>query len=60
MQRYLTWRNHNEFGEKFLNDVLDHISDEFKPDDVFDEDVLRAWAEANGFIHQDDLEADDA
>ncbi len=43
-------------GDTFLyDDVLPWIEDNLKPDQVFDEDVLGAWAEKNGYTKREGL-----
>lgn len=36
-----------------LDEAIDFISNEFSPDDVFDEKKLIAWAESNGYVKED-------
>ena len=33
-----------EFGDRFLDDIIEWISNNFQPDDVFDEEDLHEWA----------------
>ena len=42
-----------EFGQEFLGQILAYIADNFEPEDVFDEDVLRQWAKDNGYVSVD-------
>lgn len=41
---------------EFLSAVIAWIKQHVEPDDVFDDSKLEAWAEANGYIHKDDLD----
>ena len=31
------------FGDAFLDKILDYITDEYAPDEVFGEDVIKDW-----------------
>ena len=41
-----------KFGSKFLDDIVDWISDAMEPGDVFSESRLEGWAEANGYVKE--------
>lgn len=36
-----------------MDEILDAISNNLKPEDVFNEDALADWAENNGFTKED-------
>lgn len=38
------------FGRFFMPDILSWIKNEVKPEDVFDTDQLRQWAENNNYV----------
>lgn len=33
-----------DFGAKFLEDIVEHIGENFRPEDVFSQAALSAWA----------------
>lgn len=37
------------FGIEFFNRIVDWIADNLSPDGVFEEEILRDWAESNGY-----------
>lgn len=39
----------SKFGEKFLMPVIDWMGEALSPDQVFEDEVLEAWAENNGY-----------
>lgn len=39
----------SDFGDYFLDTIVDWISDHLYPEDVFREKELAAWAEAHGY-----------
>ena len=39
------------------DEIIEYISENYEPDDVFDEDTLETWALSNGFVAEpDDLD----
>ena len=50
---YFSIRDHEEFGKRFLEDVVDFIRDHFDPEDIFDESALEDWAEENGWSQEE-------
>ena len=40
---YTTDNEDKQFGNFFLADVINYIVDNFEPDDVFGEDLLKEW-----------------
>ncbi len=44
----------NDFGNKFLGEVLDWVESNMSPDDVFSEEKLEEWAEEAGYIPKED------
>lgn len=36
------------------DEIRDYVGRNMRPEDVFDDDQLRAWALDNGFIEEDD------
>jgi len=49
-----TNRQEMEFGGEFLDEILKWIANAFDPEDVFDEDDLKDWAENYGYILEED------
>ena len=54
MARRTTSAEDQAFGHTFLEQIIEHISDYFEPEDIFDEEALQQWAEDNGFVVVDD------
>lgn len=52
-KRITTTAEDNAFGREFLDQILEYVSANFSPDDVFDEDVLAQWAKDNGYASVD-------
>jgi len=46
----LTIQLREKSGIQFFEDIVSWIGDNLDPDEVFDEQTLRDWAEANGFV----------
>ena len=40
-------------GAQAIDEVIEFISNEFSPDDVFSKDALETWALNNGFVKED-------
>jgi hypothetical protein len=40
--------------ESIFNEVLDYVKCNFTPDEVFTGDVLKEWAEDNGYVLKDE------
>jgi hypothetical protein len=40
------------FGNEFLDDIIQWIAEHFQPGDIFSNDILREWAEENGYIEE--------
>jgi len=34
-------------------EIIAYVSEEFTPEEVFNDDVLRNWAEDNGFVEEE-------
>ena len=51
--RRTTSGDEQAFGSTFLDQIIEYISDNFEPEDIFDEDVLRQWAKDNGYASVD-------
>lgn len=50
-------RQHKKFisdviGDNALETVVDWVSENMEPEDVFDKDVLEIWAKQNGFTEE--------
>jgi len=43
-----------KFGGEFLDEILKWIANAFDPEDVFDEDDLKDWAEGYGYTLEDE------
>ena len=48
-----TSRQDNEFGSAMLDPIVAWISEHLEPQDIFDIDVLAAWAEANDWVKKE-------
>ena len=35
------------------DDVIDYVKKNYRPEDIFDTDELKNWAENNGFVEED-------
>lgn len=46
----------NKFGLDFLEHIVEWISENMKPEEVFDDTDLRRWAESNDFVDAGDVE----
>ncbi len=46
------------FGREMLEQVLEWIGQNMEPGEVFDENILRQWAEDNGWLKASELPAD--
>ncbi len=44
------------FGEDFLEQIVDWITVNFDPEDVFDFSTLEKWAEQNDYVKKDESE----
>ena len=42
------------FGRDFLGQIVDWIEEHTEPDEVFSAEKLKAWAEENGYVKEDD------
>lgn len=42
-----------DFGHAFLERIMEFISYNFDPEDIFDGDRLEQWAVTNGFVKKD-------
>ena len=48
-------RSDNErFGSAFLEDIIDWITSNFDPDDVYSETALEEWAQKSGYIKSEE------
>lgn len=56
MKRRTNASEDQDFGAAFQEDVIDYISKNFTPEDVFSREVLVEWATDNDFINANDLE----
>jgi hypothetical protein len=52
-KRITTTAEDNAFGCEFLEQVLEYVSDNFEPEDVFDVAILEQWAKDNGYASID-------
>lgn len=52
-KRITTTAEDNAFGREFFEQILEYVSDNFQPEDVFDVDVLEQWAKDNGYASVD-------
>ena len=41
------------FSSTLLEQAMQFIADNFEPEDIFEEDILKQWAEDNGYIKED-------
>ena len=46
----------DKFGREFFDQIIEWISENLDPEDVFNEDDLIEWALSGEFIHKDDVE----
>lgn len=44
------------FNEDMLEHVVEWVRDNYKVDEVFDDDAITEWAEENDYIHEDDVD----
>ena len=54
-----SYRDNKAFAESLnqdnlLDDAIDYITANLDPDDVFEESTLSEWAEANGYVKEDE------
>ncbi len=40
------------YVNKYLDEIIDFIKENYDPENVFEEDVLSLWATNNGFIKE--------
>ena len=41
------------FSSTLLEQAMQFIADNFEPEDIFEEDVMKQWAEDNGYIKEE-------
>lgn len=41
------------FSTTLLEQAMQFIADNFEPEDIFEEDVMKQWAEDNGYIKEE-------
>lgn len=41
------------FSTTLLEQAMQFIVDNFEPEDIFEEDVMKQWAEDNGYIKEE-------
>lgn len=49
-----TSQQDRDFGAEFFAQILNYISDNISPDDVFSQSELEEWARSNGFHTNDE------
>jgi len=42
-----------KFGAEFLDQIVEWISDNLEPEDVFSAEQLQEWARDNGYVAED-------
>jgi len=45
-----------QFGNRFLDNIIDWIKNNLMPEDVFSKNALADWARENGYVHESTLE----
>ena len=41
------------FSSTLLEQAMQFIADNFEPEDIFEEDVMKEWANENGYIKEE-------
>lgn len=52
----MTREEEHQFGRDFSDEIVDWIGSTLKPEEIFDDEALTKWAEANGFEKKQDGE----
>ena len=47
-----------DFGHKFLHEIADYIAAHFRPEEIFDQEVLTKWAVDNGYKTNEKVNTD--
>jgi hypothetical protein len=50
-----TNKQDQEFGNVFLEKIINWISDNMEAEDIFSEDHLDRWAKDNGYVREEDI-----
>jgi hypothetical protein len=53
-----TQQMQHAFGREMLDQLLDWIVENMEPDEVFDDQTLRQWAEDHGWLKASELPAE--
>ena len=53
MSEITTTRQDDRFGQRFLQDIVEWVSKNFIPGQVFSENELDDWATDNGYVKEE-------